>query len=118
MRTVINDVICDTKTAKRIVSAVIAGVNGYGDVAEMLYRTHAGRFFLHAMGGADPDCAADGEPGEWILLITHTGAVRWVRSNVPPAEAQDILFSWLGVRRVLSPAASREIAKRLLEKQN
>ncbi|MDD4096634.1 MAG: hypothetical protein PHP22_10390 [Oscillospiraceae bacterium] len=117
MRTMINDVICDTETAKRIVSAVISGVDVHGDVTETLYRTHAGRFFLHAVGGADTDCAAGGEPGERISLITHTGAVRWVRSNVPEEEARLVLTAWLGVRRVLSPAASREIAKRLLEEQ-
>ena len=117
MRAILNDTICDTRTAKPIATAVLHGTDERGDVTQTLYRTHANQFFLHAKGGANTDLSVDGEPGEQILLLTHSGAIRWVRTNVPPAEARGILFAWLGVRRVLSPAASRMIAERLLEEQ-
>jgi hypothetical protein len=117
MRAILNDTICDTRTAKPIASAVLHGTDGRGDVTETLYRTSTGTFFLHATGGADTDLSCEGEPGQQILLLTHSGAIRWVQENVPAAEARGILFAWLGVRRVLSPTASRMIAERLLEEQ-
>lgn len=97
MKKVINGSRYDTDTAKRIgVWESDQDYVGLSHVEEALYRTKAGKYFLHGIGNAASAYAvrkADGwsAPGEKILPLSEPAAHQWAEQHLD-ADSFELAF--------------------------
>lgn len=96
MKKVINGAMYDTNTAKKLGE----WTNGerYGDfsyMAESLYRTKAGRYFIYGTGGANSKYAVSAGNNSWsggsrIEPISREVAMKWAEEHLDGDEYEEI----------------------------
>lgn len=87
MKKVIQGVLCDTSTAKRLGSASYLGSRDFAHWSEELCRTKSGRYFLYGEGGPASRYAVTIGQNEWsggekIQLLSRETAMKWAEEHL------------------------------------
>lgn len=82
MKKIVQGVLCDTTTAKRLGKASCLGSRDFAHWREELYRTKSGKYFLYGEGGPASRYAVTIGQNEWsggekIQLLSRETAMKW-----------------------------------------
>ena len=125
MKKIINNKVYDTETAKKL-GSWWNGQDGFGEIAEGLYRKKTGEFFLHGRGGANTQYAEPAGTNWWsggsrIMPMTFSEARAWAEEHLDGDEYEQIFGdvpedeSRVQVCYSLSAAAVETIKRRAAE---
>lgn len=91
MKKIVQGVLCDTTTAKRLGKASYLGSRDFAHWSEELYRTKSGKYFLYGEGGPASRYAVTIGQNEWsggekIQLLSRETAMEWAEEHLDGEE--------------------------------